>query len=373
MDRRSRTRCRRVSVVFLFLLPLLAAATLSGLTACARREPVVPPGEDPVVVRRADDSLWIRWRSAPPGPVRVYVGEDPDAIPRTRAVGELKDGELTVTGLPGDRRPYFALVPEDDPSRVVAERRLPLEGAHNFRDLGGYRTADGRHVRWGRVYRSDHLGDLSDDDLGYLQRLGIRTLCDFRSALERESSPDRLQPPRVVNPDISDERFAMDELQDRILSGDLGDIDFAELLVDGNRAFARDYTQQYAAFFSLLESPEDLPLVFHCTAGKDRAGFAAALLLLALGVPRETVVADYLLTQPYTQAHVDDTLQRIRFASLLRTDVERIRPLFGVRPDYIQAAFDTAEAQHGSMDAYLEKALGLTPDRRTALQQLLLR
>jgi protein-tyrosine phosphatase len=362
-------RTPRTRLIFLALIAI-------WMVSCGERpEPVVPPGDDPVAVRQHDGSLWIRWQHAPAGRVSVYVDEDPDAISRASAIGDLKDGELLVTGLPGDRRPYFALVPDEGSSLIVAERLLPLEGAHNFRDLGGYATADGRRVKWGRVYRSDHLGDLTEADLRYLEQLGIRTVCDFRSAFERESSPDRLGEagtPRTVNPSISDERFAMDELQDRILSGDLGEIDFAELLVDGNRAFARDYTAEYSEFLGLVERPEDLPLVFHCTAGKDRAGFAAVVLLSALGVPEEVVINDYLLTQPYTQKHIEDTLLVIRFASLFRTDVERLRPLLGVRLDYIRAAIDTVDEHYGSMDGYLENALGLTPERRAALQDLLL-
>lgn len=361
-----------LSISLLLSLACVAALALT-LTACGGGEAVVPPADDPVIVRQDDGRLWIRWRTAPEGRVRVHVGNDPGAIERTEAIGELKDGELLTPRLPKERRPYFALAPENGPTVIVAERLLPLEGAHNFRDLGGYRTADGRRVRWGRVYRSDHLGDLSDEDLAYLERLGIRTLCDFRSAIERESSPDRLEPPLVVNPDISDDRFAMDELQERILTGRVEDVDWGNLLVEGNSAFARDYTEQYTTFFSLFEDAENLPVVFHCTAGKDRAGFAAALLLSALGVPRETVIADYMLTQPYTQDHIEGTLRVIRFASLFRTDTELIRPLFGVRLEYIGAAFDSAEAGYGSMDAYLEQALELTPEKRNALRELLLR
>ncbi len=353
---------------------LLALAML--WLACGEPpEPVVPPSDDPVAVRQTDGSVWIRWQAAGPEKVRVFVGDDPDAIARDESIGSLERGELVVRDLPEDRRPYFALVPENGRALIVAERLLPLEGAHNFRDLGGYPTSDGRRVRWGQVYRSDQLGDLTDADLAYLARLGIRTVCDFRSQVEREASPDRLGAsgsPRTVNPDISDERFAMDELKDRILSGDLGDTDFTNLLIEGNRAFARDYTRQYAHFLKLAENPEDLPLVFHCTAGKDRAGFGAVLLLIALGVPEKLAIDDYLLTGPYTVAHTERTLQVIRFASLFRTDIQRIRPLFGVQLAYIRAAIDTAERQYGSMDAYLESGLGLTPERRAALQDLLL-
>lgn len=358
-------------------LALAGLALTAALLGCGPRpEPVVPPGDDPVAVRQNDGSLWLRWQQAPAGRVWVYVGDDPDAIDRSSPLGELVDGEFVATGLPADRRPYFELVPDTGRSLVVAERLLPLEGAHNFRDLGGYPTEDGRRVRWGVLYRSDHLGSLTDDDLAYLEQLHIRTVCDFRGASERESEPDRLgasEVPRHVNPAIADERFAMEELRDRLVTGDLGSIDFANLLVEGNRAFARDYGDQYARFLDLVQDPSNLPLVFHCTAGKDRAGFAAAVLLTALGVSEKDVVRDYLLTQPYTQAHIEKTLRTIRLVSFFRTDVERVRPLLGVQESYIRAGLDTAKQDHGSLEAYLDDALGLDPKRRAALRDLLLR
>lgn len=360
----------------LALVPAFAGLLVAIFACGEASRPVVPPFEDPVAVRQPDQSIWIRWEKAPKQRVRVFWGEDPGSIGRTNALGELVDGVFTASGLPGDRRPYFELVADSGASVVVAERLLPLEGAHNFRDLGGYSTLDGRRVRWGRIFRSDHLGDLSDADLAYLERLGIRSVCDFRGPDERKGHPDRLGAsgtPRSVNPAIADERFAVGELQSRILSGDLGDIDFANLLVEGNRAFARSYTDEYRAYLELFEDDANLPIVFHCTAGKDRAGWAAFVLLSTLGVPEQTAIRDYLLTQPYTQDHIESTLTTIRFVSLFRTDVERIRPLMGVEPGFIQAALDAAVEDHGGMDAYLEDAVGFGPERRAALRARLLR
>ena len=359
------------------ILASVSAVLFVVLLGCGEpAEPVVPPFDDPVAVRQADDRIWIRWENAPKGRVQVFRGEDPDAIERENPLGALEGGVFTASGLPLDRRTYFELVADSGAGVVVAERLLPLEGAHNFRDLGGYPTVDGRRVRWGQIYRSDHLGDLTDGDLAYLERLGIRTICDFRGRAERESDPDRLGSsgtPRSVNPAISDQRFDVDDLQSRILSGDLGDLDFANLLVEGNRAFARSYTEQYTEYLELFEDDANLPIVFHCTAGKDRAGFAALLILTALGVPERTAVQDYLLTQPYTQAHIESSLTMIRFISLFRTDIERIRPLLGVEPAFIQAGLDAAVEDHGSLDAYLENVLGFGPDRRAALRDRLLR
>jgi protein-tyrosine phosphatase len=337
---------------------------------------VVPPFQDPVAVRQLDDSIRIRWESAASSRVQVFHGEDVGAISRRDAIGELQDGVFTASGLPRDRRPYFELVADSGESVIVAERLLPLEGAHNFRDLGGLPTEDGRRVRWGRIYRSDHLGNLTDRDLKYLERLGIRTICDFRGADERESDPDRFGAsgiPRTINPAIADERFAFGEIQSRIINGDLGSLDFGNLLIEENRAFAKNYTDQYAEFLSILEDDANLPVVFHCTAGKDRAGFAAFLVLRALGVSEDHAVRDYMLTQRYTQAYIDDTLQTIRFVSLFKTDIERVRPLLDVRAEYIHAAIDALESDYGSVDAYLDQALHFGPEKRAALRTRLLR
>ena len=155
------------------------------------------------------------------------------------------------------------------------------------------------------LYRSDALGDLSDDDVTYLGRLGLRQVVDFRSPPERERAPDRLplQPaPRVVLRPIVGEVLDPKILQDRLLSGGASADEMARLLVEGNRAFVTDFGTVYGDFLRDLASTDNLPVLFHCTAGKDRAGFAAALTLLALGVPRDVVMEDYLLTNSLSES-----------------------------------------------------------------------
>jgi protein-tyrosine phosphatase len=241
-------------------------------------------------------------------------------------------------------------------------RRLPLDGAHNARDLGGYAGVDGRRVRWGKVYRSDALGDLSDDDVTYLARLGVHQVVDFRSELEREREPDRLPvspSPRVVLRPIFGEALDPQILRDRILSGDAQADEMAEMLVEGNRAFVTEFAPVYSGFLHDLADPQNLPVLFHCTAGKDRAGFAAAALLMALGVPREKIMQDYLLTNGFSEATTRRMLNVLRVVSFFRTDPDDVRPLFEARQTYLQAAFDTIDARYGSDDAYLREGLGL--------------
>lgn len=256
----------------------------------------------------------------------------------------------------------------------LQRRHVEMEGAPNFRDLGGYATEDGHHVRWGLLFRSDDLSRLSDDDLERMHRLGIRLVCDFRGADERAEAPDRLpaaDPPAVAELEISDPSFSAAGLRERITSGD-ADLDLRAVLIEANRLFATRFAPQYAAMFDRITRPENLPALVHCTAGKDRTGFASAIVLRALGVPMETVTEDFLLTNLYTAAKIERTLLLIRLVSLLRADPERIRPALGVEPAYLDAAFGEISARWGSFDAYRRDALGLDDDRLRAFRELAL-
>jgi protein-tyrosine phosphatase len=330
-----------------------------------------------VVERVGADEVIVRWPGTPAGArVPVFAGDSPDRIDRSRPVAWLDGTEVAIDGLTPGVRPFFEIARDGDASRIVAERRLPLEGAHNFRDLGGYRTADGHFVRWGRLYRSDDLAELTDADLEALAQLRLRWICDFRGPDERDRSPDRLPataPPEVEVLEISGTSIPMPELRSRILSGDLDGIDMDELLIESNVAFATRFAHRYRTLFERIAEPENLPAVIHCTAGKDRTGLAAALILLSLGVPRETVFADYLATNDYVHDETERRLFFIRIASFLRTDPDQVRPLFRVRREYLQAAFDAIEAEHGTIEGYLRDALGITAAERERLRELLLR
>ena len=275
----------------------------------------------------------------------------------------------------GDGLPPAAqrAIPAELPSAErEAQRRLPVSGAANFRDLGGYATRDGHPLRWGVLYRSDALADLSDEDLAYLERLSLRRVVDFRSESERERDPDRLPAgPTVVWQPIAGQGLDPRALQDRLLAGEVSAEQAAAFLIEGNRAFVNEFRGVYARFLHDLADPANLPTLFHCTAGKDRTGFAAALVLLTLDVPRDTAMRDYLLTNPYTQAKTRRTLQVIRFASLFRADPDDLQPLFEARESYLNAAFAAIDAQPGGTESYL-RSLGVDDALRERLRANLL-
>lgn len=265
--------------------------------------------------------------------------------------------------------------PDEGMPEHVRRRHVVLEGAHNFRDLGGYATEDGHTVRWGLFFRSDDLSELTDADLEKLHALGVRLVCDFRSAEERAEEPDRLPsegPPAILELPILDESFSPAAFREKITSGELGDTDLRQMMIEANRLFATRYAPRYAEMFERLVQPGQLPALVHCTAGKDRTGFAAAVVLRTLGVPEETVYEDFLLTNHYTAAQIERTLWIIRVVSLFRTDPERVRPVLGVERAYLEAAFDEIEKNYGGFDAYRREALGLDDAETAAFRQLAL-
>lgn len=277
------------------------------------------------------------------------------------------------SNLPADERPIPG---ELNPSQREQHRRLPLDGAHNFRDLGGYKTTEGKTVKWGVLFRSDKLSELSNDDLEYLKRLKLRRIVDFRSKSERDAEPDRIPlqtpPIQVIENPISPVGMDPAVLKDKILSGDIEDLNLGELFLKANRAFVTDSGREFGVWVRSLADPDNLPSLFHCTAGKDRTGFGAAIVLLALGVPREDVIRDYMLTNIYTKDQIRKKLLQIRIFSLFRTDPEDVRPLLGVERRFIEVAFHAMEAKYGSVDNYLCKELGIDSKVRKALRDALL-
>ena len=266
-------------------------------------------------------------------------------------------GMLGLAPACSDAPELYAGMPEH-----VERRHLALEGAPNFRDLGGYATEDGRRVKWGLFFRSDHLHNLTDADLERFQALGIRLVCDFRSPEERSEEPDRLpaqNPPEVAHLGSWDEGFSAGSLREKIRSGDIEGEDFGELLVRANRMFATRFADRYAAMFARITRPENLPALVHCTAGKDRAGFASALILRVLGVPVETIYEDFLLTNHYAAEKIERTILQARVFSFFQIDGERLRPLLGVERRYLEAALDTIDEEYGSFETYRRSVLGL--------------
>lgn len=247
-------------------------------------------------------------------------------------------------------------------------RHVVLDGAVNVRDAGGYRSAYGLEVRPGRLFRGDSLSRLTGADVDRLDRLGLRAVIDFRSAGEvLLGGGDRLPygAEYVHLPVSGGDLGALYEL---IASGDherqrreLGDGRAASFMAEMNRGFVADARQReaFGAALRLLCSPGRLPLLYHCTSGKDRAGWMTAIVLTALGVPRELVLRDYLLSNDYHRAGYD----KLRL-DLVKTgivaDPALLRPVLEQSATYLGAAFEEADRRYGSFGRFLTHGLDVS-------------
>ncbi len=247
------------------------------------------------------------------------------------------------------------------------EDRIAFEGAINFRDFGGAITRDGRRVARGRLYRSDALWQFTDADLERFAALGIRTVCDFRADLERERWPNRL-------PDVAAPRHLGLGFTPQGTQAAWDAVNRGEMSAEGVRAYMRDHYRTiavvhrefYARMFQALLEADALPFLVHCASGKDRTGFAAAIILLSLGVPRDAILADYVIS--------DRPLHRRELWHLFHRDVDpgAYQAVGAAAPEYLGAAFEAIDSNWGGEDRYLREALGLSDADRAGLAQRLL-
>ncbi len=259
-------------------------------------------------------------------------------------------GRVTVKNLPAADRQWFTLVPERGGSLRLADRLIELEGTVNFRDAGGYRTEDGHWVKMGVVYRSDALDELTEADQARLKRLGLSVDHDLRNTSEKAAAPDRVpQGVRYVAADvIGDDSpvFAMPTT-----AGEA-----AQMMVDGEKAMvSRDTARAaYSALFADVSDGDPVGTLSHCTAGKDRTGWASAVLLTALGVPRGTVMKDYLASNDYRAE-----ANAAALAAMPAAQATVYKPMLDVRAEYLNSGFDEVEEVYGSFAGYEKKGLGL--------------
>lgn len=337
-------------------LPSMGAAEVSGAK----------------VERAAPDSLHLTWTA--PGAVDLYEADKADA-PLTGAHllarGD-RDGAYTVEHA-GRARRYFILVdPKDHKAATVAERVVPLAAGSNFRDIGGYVGAVGKHVRWGLIYRSGGQPMLTAEDVAEVKALGLAQLVDLRSSEERVMAPSKITgvPYTAIGYSLLD------------MMGP----NPAQTMRNGVSVYHPMPTslapQLRLIFADLLH--RSTPLAYNCSAGQDRTGFATAMILSALGVSRDQILADYHLSTLYRRpeyempkldaaAHPSDPVVQL-FAQAQQSPAyatpQPLRDAAGT--PYIQGAFDEIESKWGSVDGYLRKEIGLTAADIATLRRLYL-
>lgn len=246
--------------------------------------------------------------------------------------------------------------PRNAPNRVIT-----LEGTSNLRDLGGWRTNQGRHTRFGRLFRSAKLSNLTTADELRLAGLGIRNICDLRGVEEiRHDASVQLDGSRL-------HLLPMEAHLDGLLQGILAQRDIArgdmeDFISTAYETYPHACAEQLRSLFALILEDDNLPLLFHCAAGKDRTGFAAAVVLTTVGVGWKSVLQDYLATNQHWR----------RDFKLPRGMTEEVgAPLFAANESMLARSFKTIEIRHGSFDAYVSDVLGINETARLELQRLL--
>jgi protein-tyrosine phosphatase len=252
-------------------------------------------------------------------------------------------------------------------------RVLPLEGGRNFRDLGGYRTDDGRRVKWGKIFRSGNMAGLTQADFDYLSKLEIRTICDLRTTLERQMEPNKWQ--QVANIAYWSREYESGFGELRKLLGAESNLssaaDARAAMIVGYRRLPFHQAVAYRELFARLAAGQ-IPLVVNCSAGKDRAGTAAAIILSALGVPREAVIQDYLLTEKTLDTRVFLEGARDRKGSLAKHPPGVTAAILTADASYLHAALDAIAERHGTLTGYLQDELGVTPQALDVIRESLL-
>jgi len=251
-----------------------------------------------------------------------------------------------------------------------------LEGAANFRDVGGYATADGRHVRKGLVYRSNQLSELTPGDYERLNALGIKLVCDFRTDGERRRSPTQWQgptPPEIMRAQIMKEADVnmsperLRELTNRSSSSTLASA-YESMITPEPAA-------EYGALYKQIAAGK-LPVIAHCTAGKDRTGVFSAVLLTMLGVPRSSVIDDYMLTGEYMAtpaalARAARDMQKT-FGSADPPNEQTIRAIYTMHAEVLTNTFSAIDRRYGSFDNFVRDGLELSSSDVASLRMQLL-
>ncbi|MBC2019926.1 tyrosine-protein phosphatase [Listeria booriae] len=282
------------------------------------------------------------------------------------------DQETKLVLVTEDTPVFFIIQHPDGTHTVIGERTIPLEGCFNFRDLGGYVNTAGKTVKWGKLYRSSLLTNITEKDKDTLEKLGVSWICDLRSTSEIAAKPT----PALAH--IKNRHIPIGTAKNESTESQKIDIPddhrvYEPLMGESYRVFVQSKDGFREIFNDIIEK-EEVPFLFHCTAGKDRTGVLGALLLKLLDVPENTILADYELTNQYADNILGEMQGLVNAFSNSdkKIDLENFRPMAEARPAYLEIAFDEMQKEYGSVDAYLEKGIGITPSEKAKFQTMML-
>lgn len=330
----------------------------------------------------ARDRYLLKWQSDKT--VEIYLLPQPTAeVSELLLQTDACQAEFKVTKY---LRPYF-LFKDEDNQVIYTSRVLPLAGANNFRDLGGYIGADGKRIKWGKLFRSDHLHRLQAHDKKVLDEVGIRTVIDYRSEDEYRTQPNqtwkKLQ--RTVH--------LVPEAQRAILAAKAGSTEekvrqLVEREVDKNVQFdnsgktmisqGKDFVRLdenkriYRKVLDVVLEQKNVPIDQHCRGGKDRTGYGVAIILYLLGVDMDTILEDYMLTKTLRKQRNKRRMAQYANETNNQNVLDYLFSMLDTRPEYLEASFAEMINLSGSIDAYFKNELKVTPEEIATLREIYL-
>lgn len=327
-----------------------------------------------VEVEKVNDILKFKTNNTQ-GNLKVYYSTNTE-MKDERLLLVSDDCEFEVEAPTNVSRIFFRVKQGENTSNIFSTRLINANSIDNFRDLGGYKTVDGRTVKWGCFYRTASLSSVSLEDKILLENMKIKTIFDLRSKMEVLSGKDvELNGCKYINESgivtlddrnitkdkhyIKEENFDMHKMIMELLKNQDKIKEVGEFFLDGYKKMIQ-HNEAFKILFDTLKSEERLPLIFHCTSGKDRTGVAGALILLALGVDEKTVIEDYCLSNKYREEvnnkQIDKIKEYVKDAKLL----EICRAFFEVKEEYLMIALNYIKKEYSSYEEYIIEGLKVT-------------
>lgn len=299
--------------------------------------------------------------------IEIYASDNDSVFPSTPIVTTLANNYITVINK-GDSLgyKYFRLKVDNVTSGVISNRFYNMDSVQNFRDMGGYRTVDGRQVRWGKLFRSGDFSRLTKQDKLTLDGLKLKTIIDFRPMSIANRRPDRLVVDNYYYLPVTERSY--DKISDRIINGQFYRGDAVIYTQDLYKDIVENYSYIYADFFNKLCNEKNYPVAFHCFLGKDQTGIAAYFLLRALNVSSEIAEDDYR----YSNIGIKKAKLINDVDELSESGQEALTMITRTDPTFLRYAISCIRSKYGSIDEYMTNELGLTPIKREKLQSLLL-
>lgn len=280
----------------------------------------------------------------------LFAGNSPETINLDTPIATGKDHGIYPLYVSTSERSYFKLT-TDHGEAILSETQLPMAGGYNFRDLGGMQSSNGKHIKWGKIFRTDDLYNLTPEDLQYLSSIPINYVIDFRYKDECSSAPDRFPNglKKCYSLSIKPGNLLSLRKQEGVTKEDI-----IEKMMDLYRIMVStpDCIAIFKEFFKIMERGEN-PLIFHCSAGKDRTGVAASLLLFSLDIPYKTIMEDYMSSNEY----LDD-----KYLPLFEENPIN-KYLYTVRPEFLESAISEINKKYGCVQSYLQDVLDVKIDK----------